>query len=70
MERSEVTSSNVEEVGYDAEARTLEVMFRGGAVYQYHGVPEDVYLGLLDAPSVGGYLGRSIKGVYRCERLE
>ncbi|MBX8483795.1 KTSC domain-containing protein [Pseudomonas cichorii] len=69
MERSPVTSSNVESVGYDEDSETLEVEFTNGTLYQYFDVPQGVYNGLVNADSVGGYLARNIKGVYRYSRV-
>jgi hypothetical protein len=37
------------------------VEFLSGAVYQYFGVPESVYEGLLNAPSKGRYLDQFVK---------
>lgn len=68
MERKPVSSSNVESVGYDDDTQTLEVEFKNGALYQYFDVPENIYCGLLQADSVGGYLAENIKGVYRYSR--
>ena len=70
MEREDVTSSNIVSVGYDGDEQILEVEFNGGSVYQYFGVPEDMYQRLMTAESVGRHLGRHIKGVFRCERVE
>ena len=69
MERHTVDSSQVASVGYDHESQTLEVEFTSGALYQYFGVPADVYDGLLAAESAGRYLNSSIKGVYDYERV-
>lgn len=69
MDRQAVQSSNVASVGYDAETQTLEVEFKGGAVYHYAGVPAGVYVELLGAASVGGYLARAVKGVYPASRV-
>lgn len=68
MERVSVSSSNVESVGYDNDAQTLEVEFKNGSVYQYFDVPERIFEGLTQADSVGGYLAENIKGVYRYSR--
>ncbi len=70
MDRHEVVSSNVAEVGYDAETQTLEVMFHGGTIYQYFDMPETVYQELINAPSAGRFLAQRIKGVFRCEKVE
>tara|TARA_R100000365_G_C2746290_1_gene75515 strand:+ start:3779 stop:3997 length:219 start_codon:yes stop_codon:yes gene_type:complete len=61
MNRVPVVSSNVAEVGYNPETKTLEVAFIKGGVYQYLGVPLSVYKGLLAAPSVGRYLDVNVK---------
>ena len=69
MERENVSSSNVQSVGYDETSETLEVEFKNGSVYQYFGVPEQVYQQLKNAGSVGGYLASDIKGEYRFSRV-
>jgi hypothetical protein len=51
-------------VGYDAEARVLEIEFDSGTVYQYLGVPESVYRELLAAPSKGSYFDGRIRYQY------
>lgn len=61
MERIPVQSSNLASVGYDPATATLEVEFLNGSVYQYFGVPESVYEGLLNAPSKGSYLDQHVK---------
>lgn len=47
MNRTAVKSSNLKSIGYDEKTTTLEVEFSGGNVYQYRGVPKDVYTALL-----------------------
>jgi len=61
MERIPVQSSNLASVGYDPGTMTLEIEFLNGSVYQYFGVPESVYAGLLNAPSKGRYLDQFVK---------
>lgn len=69
MVRQAVSSSNLRSVGYDSETSTLEVEFHNGGVYQYLGVPEHVYQGLLSAGSKGGYLNDRIKDRYRYRKI-
>ena len=69
MEMTNVDSSNVESVGYDENSSTLQVEFKNGGIYQYFDVPEDVFTGLRDADSVGGYLAARIKGNYRYSKV-
>ena len=69
MEMINVSSSNVASVGYDEDGSTLQVEFNNGTTYQYFDVPENVFSGLRDAGSVGGYLAANIKGTYRYSKV-
>lgn len=69
MEMINVDSSNVEAVGYDEDSLTLQVEFKNGGTYQYFDVQEEVFIGLRDAASVGGYLAARIKGTYRYSKV-
>jgi hypothetical protein len=51
-------------VGYDPSSRRLEVEFHSGGVYQYSGVPESIYQGIMRAASKGSYFHDHIKGRY------
>lgn len=64
-----VQSSNLEAVWYDAEGGMLKVKFlakgkQPSRTYGYSGVPMQVYLDLLDAPSKGKYHAKHIKFNY------
>ena len=69
MNRTPVKSTNVAYVGYDPEKQILEVEFHGGNVYQYYDVPETIFKELLNASSIGKYLNKRIKGVYRYKEV-
>ena len=69
MERISVNSSNVSSVGYDANSQTLEIEFNNGGVYQYSGVPESVYEGMMGADSKGKYFHANIKNTYPYSKL-
>ncbi len=69
MERIPVNSSNLSSVGYDADNHTLEIEFHHGGVYQYAGVPEEVYTGLMSAESQGKYFHANIKNSYPYSKL-
>lgn len=69
MERVEVVSSEIAEVGYNASSRTLEVMLRSGAIYLYYFVPQDAYDALVSADSKGTYFRKSIRGVYEHHQI-
>lgn len=65
-----VESSNVAEVGYDENDKTVYVRFLNQSLYIYKGVPESEFENLKNAPSVGSYLHRNFKNVYPYERIE
>jgi len=69
MEHVYVSSSNLRSVGYDRSSMTLEIAFNSGSLYAYHGVPGDVYAGLLSAGSKGTYHHNFIKNSYPYTRI-
>lgn len=58
-----VSSSAIRAVGYDG--YTLTVEFHNGGVYDHPGVSYAVYLGLMQASSMGAYYNACIRGQYR-----
>lgn len=64
-----VVSSNVESIGYDEGTQTLRVRFLSGSEYDYKNVPVMEFEQLKNAPSVGSYLNRNIKGNYAYEKV-
>ena len=70
VEMIQVSSSNVDKIGYDEEQQLLYVRFLSGGLYLYKGVGVMEFEALRDAPSVGSYLNRNIKGAYPYERIE
>ena len=69
IEMIPVSSSNVESIGYDAETQTLQIRFLNGGVYLYRNVPPMEFEQLLNAPSIGSYFNRNIKGSYAYEKI-
>jgi hypothetical protein len=69
MDRVPVVSSVIDEVGYNASLRTLEVRFQSGAIYLYYFVPADVHDALMAADSKGTYFNKQIKKVYEYHRI-
>lgn len=65
----QVSSSNVESVGYDDNNQILYIRFLDGSTYIYKGVSQYEFDGLLNAPSIGSYLHRNIRNVYPYERI-
>jgi hypothetical protein len=65
MEHIPISSSTIRSVAYDQENMTMEVRFTNERVYQYFDVPEQVFQGLLVAPSAGAYLNANVRNFYR-----
>ncbi len=61
MIRQPVASSNLRSIGYEPASQTLEIEFVAGRVYQYAGVPEHVFRGLMSANSHGAYFDSFIR---------
>lgn len=69
MQMINVSSSNVAAIGYDEDSETLQVEFNNGGTYQYFDVPEQIFAELQHADSIGGYLAKNIKGIYRYSKV-
>lgn len=69
-EMIQVSSSNIDCIGYDEQEEIVYVRFLNGSLYVYKGVPIHEYENLLQAPSHGSYLHRNFKNVYPYERVE
>jgi hypothetical protein len=67
MIRQNIHSTNIKSVGY--ENGTLEIEFKTHSIYQYFNVPENIYLGLLNASSKGTFLNTYIKDRYRFRQI-
>ncbi|WP_423228379.1 KTSC domain-containing protein [Rhizobium tumorigenes] len=62
-------SSALARVEYNSGSRTLAIWFvESGGPYDYYGVPEIVYLGLLRASSPGSFFNQNIRDRYRSNR--
>jgi hypothetical protein len=66
---SSIDSTSVEALQYDNESKKLTVEFKGGAIYDYYDVPEDVFEGFHEADSIGKYLNSQVKGSYNFEKI-
>lgn len=65
-----VTSSQIAEVGYDAEAKKLRVLFNHkGSLYEYSGVEQETFDALVGAASVGIYFNENVKSRYPFVRI-
>lgn len=64
-----VESSWLDSAGYDEETQTLTIRMKNSSdVYEYHGVPAEVYRDFLAAESKGGYFATNIQNRYPTAR--
>ncbi|GHV55041.1 KTSC domain-containing protein [Synergistales bacterium] len=62
MQRTPVQSNNLKSVGYDPALKLLEIEFLSDhSVWQYHGVPPELYARLMAAHSRGSFFSRNIR---------
>lgn len=69
MERIEVESSNIKAIWYNKDISILEIEFTNNSVYQYLEVPEDEYIGIMNADSHWKYLNSNIKPFYKYKQI-
>jgi hypothetical protein len=67
MDHIPVKSSHLTSVAW--EEGTLEVEFSNGARYRYDGVPERVYVELVNAASPGKYFQNNVLGTFEHRRM-
>lgn len=65
-----IGSSNIAAEGYDKETQELQLEFKGGGLYAYDGVPQEVYDALVGARSVGKEFHAKIRDQYKTRKLK
>ena len=70
IERVAVKSSSLLSIGFDREARVLEIEFRSGASYRYLAVPPAVFEEMKTSASKGRYFAQFVRGKYEFQRLK
>jgi hypothetical protein len=62
MERTKIEgSSNIAEIGYDYDNKTLEIKFHSGGIYQYWPISPSGWDSFLKAESKGSFFTQHIK---------
>jgi hypothetical protein len=61
LELRPIVSRNLSAIAYLPQCRVLLVQFKGGAVYQYEGVPEVVYEKFMEATSKGRFFQEHVR---------
>lgn len=64
MDRTPVSSSDIDSIWYSEENEILEIEFHSWGIYQYSWVPLSEYQNLMSAGSHGSYFAQNIKNVY------
>ena len=64
MKRDPVKSATIRSIGYEAETETLEIEFHRRGTYQYIGVPEFLFRGLMLSDSKGTFFNTRIANRY------
>ena len=69
IKRTHVSSSNLKSVGYETNSQILEIEFVNGAVYQYYGVPQHIYMKLMQAESHGKYFYTFVRNRFQYKQV-
>lgn len=70
MEMVAVDSSNISQIGYDADNAVLRIEFKkDNSAYEYYNVPQYEFDALMSAESVGSYANKNIYKVYRQQKV-
>jgi hypothetical protein len=71
IELVSVKSSNIDKIGHNAKTQELRVQFKGGGIYAYDSVPEEVHQELLgDGTGIGGRFHKLIRDQYKTKKLK
>lgn len=57
-------STQILAIGHDAGQRVLAIRYRGGKVYHYRDVPDEIVAAFMAAESKGKFAAQHIKGFY------
>lgn len=69
IEMEPIESSNLREVGYDPDSKTLAIIFNSGMKYHYHDVPQETFDELKEAESAGKYFNANIRTSFNFENM-
>lgn len=69
IKRHPAISSNIVSAGYDPASKTLEIVFKNGAIYRYTGVPKETYEGMWKAESMGRFVAANIATKFKYQHV-
>lgn len=64
-EMRSVFSSHINQIGYDPETQEFHVTFSNGRTAIYQDVPQNVARDVMEAPSIGEEVWRSLRGKFK-----
>lgn len=65
-----VDSTQIKQFGYSTEKQEFIVQFLNEKAYIYKDVPANIAIDAFDAPSLGSWMHRNLKGFYRYECID
>ena len=69
MKLTEIESSNIAAIGYDAASKRLRVQFKNGGLYEYPDVPAATHEAFMAAESKGSHFAKHIRGKHEGKKL-
>jgi len=69
MKMTQVSSSNIESLGYNPDDRKLHVQFLNGNLYEYAEVPKELFELMMASTSKGSFFHKEIKGNYPAKQI-
>jgi hypothetical protein len=71
---TQVQSSNISRIGYEASTNTMLVVFSDQSTYEYTAIPNELHQNFIKSLSKGAYLQRVVvsgvrNGLYTCKRI-
>lgn len=61
-----LNSSAIRQVEYNANTRVMQIWFKQGGPYNFCGVPQTIYDGLISAGRAGTYYDNYVRDRYQC----
>lgn len=65
----DIKSSNIKSATYNTETSLLTVVFNNGSIYEYEGVPWELFTKFRMADSQGAFLNANIKNKYSFKKF-
>jgi hypothetical protein len=69
MKLTEIESSNIAAIGYDAASKRLRVQFKNGGLYEYPDVPAKAHDEFMGAESKGSHFAKHIRGKFEGKKV-